>query len=169
MRSRLGVGVTALVAAVAGTGASSVAASTAAATYRVVGQPVVLHGVVATSAGPAYGNVLIFRVNRKLPEGSNHAVKAVAQINKASAFSPSGDSAAGWGLVHASRHGVACYSEDLGHETRLPGEKNGRVTFFVTARGVATPFAVHAKVTSTKNGADISVPIASSAAKKLGC
>jgi hypothetical protein len=155
--------------AVAGTSAPSFVAGTAAATYRVVGQSVVLHGVVATSAGPAYGNVLIFRVNRKLPEGSNHAVKAIAQINKVSAFSPPGDSASGWGLVHASRHGVACYSEDLGHETRLPGEKNGRVTFYVTAKGLATPFAVHAKLTSTKHGGDISVPIASSAAKKLGC
>jgi hypothetical protein len=137
--------------------------------YRIVGQPVVLRGVVSTPSGKANGNVLIFRVNHALPEGSNHAVKATAQIGEISSFTPPGDPASGWGLIHASRHGVACYSEDLGRETRLPGEKGGRVAFYVTAKGRSTPIVGHAKIAVTKTLSDLSVPITSKAARKLGC
>jgi hypothetical protein len=137
--------------------------------YRIVGQPVVLRGVISTPSGNADGNVLIFRVSHALPEGSNHAIKAVAQIGKVSSFTPPSDPASGWGMIHASRHGVACYSEDLGHETRLLGEKSGHVTFYVTAKGRSTPIVGHAKIAVTKTLSDLSVPITSKAAKKLGC
>jgi hypothetical protein len=137
--------------------------------YRIIGQPVVLRGAVATPSGRAYGNVLIFRVNRRLPEGSNGAIKAVAQVGEVAPFTPPGDSASGWGLVHASRRGVACYSEDLGHAADLPGEKAGEERFFVTARGQRAPFEGHARVVSTRKPSDLSVPITSSAASKLGC
>jgi hypothetical protein len=144
-------------------------AASAPLSYRIVGHPVVLRGVVSTPSGNADGNVLIFRVNHALPEGPNHAVKAVAQIGGVSNFTPPSDSAAGWGLVHASRHGVACYSEDLGHGRRLPGERSSHVTFYVTARGRTTPIVGHATIAHTKTLSDLSVPITSKAAKKLGC
>lgn len=160
--------VASVVVAAATMSAPSFAASTPLS-YRIVGQPVVLRGVISTPSGNADGNVLIFRVSHALPEGSNHAIKAVAQIGKVSSLTPPSDPASGWGLIHASRHGVACYSEDLGHESRLPGEKSGHVAFYVTAKGRSTPIVGHAKIAVTKTLSDLSVPITSMAAKKLGC
>jgi hypothetical protein len=61
------------------------------------------------------------------------------------------------------------YSEDLGPVTSLPGQKSGRVTFYVITRGAAKPFSGRADVVRTSRAGDVSVPITSSAAKKLGC
>jgi hypothetical protein len=144
-------------------------AASASPAYRIVGQPVVLRGEVPTPSGPELGNALIFRVNRPLPEGSNHATKAVALFGSDLSFTPSSYASRDWGLDHVGRHGVACYSEDLGFETRLPGEKGGRVTFHVAYRGQVAPFAGHAKVLSTTKVGDVLYPGASAVAKRLGC
>jgi hypothetical protein len=144
-------------------------AAGASPAYRIVGQPVVVRGEVPTPSGPELGNALIFRVDKTLPEGSNHATKAVALFGSDVSFTPPTHASNDWGLDHVGRHGVACYTKSLGFETHLPGEQGGRITLHVAYRGQVAPFSGHAKVLRTTKVGDVLYPGASAVAKQLGC